>query len=91
MDDRPVRWDRWNRKHLVEDHRERNLTVAEIEEAMSDPRRFEVYVPERDSNRVLGRTSNGRLLYVVWVERYAGRYPIQANQAGRRLQRRVRK
>lgn len=85
VDDRPVIWDRANRKHIVEDHPERQITVAEVEEVLADKEREEA----PDSRRpgywlVSGRTSAGRRLLVAWVEFRHGRYPVHAHAIGRR-------
>lgn len=37
---------------------------------------------------VVGSTSKGRLLAVVWVDHSRGRFPVHARQAGRRAARR---
>ena len=36
MDAAPVIWDEHNRRHIAEDHPERAISVAEVEEAMED-------------------------------------------------------
>lgn len=85
MDDRPVIWDRANRKHLEDDHPERGITVAEVEEAMIDVKREEAPDPKRDGYwLVRGRTAAGRRLLVAWVEYRSGRYPVHARVIGRR-------
>lgn len=60
MDKRPVVWDTSNRKHLIEDHTERRLTVTEIDQVMNDENRVEIYQAEREATLALGRTSAGR-------------------------------
>ena len=69
MDDVVAVWDEFNRRHLTEDHPERALTLAEIEEAMSDPKRIEDQLQRADGayGVVVGRTAGGRLLYVSYV------------------------
>lgn len=47
MDDRPVIWDRANRKHIVEDRPERQITIAEVEETLTDKKRDEAPDPKR--------------------------------------------
>jgi hypothetical protein len=85
MDDRPVIWDRANRKHIEEDHPERDITVGEVEEAMTDSAREEVADPKREGYwLVRGRTARGRRLFVAWVEYRNGRYPVHAHAIGRR-------
>lgn len=37
MDDRPVVWDLADRKHLGQDHPERNISLEEIEEVPPTP------------------------------------------------------
>lgn len=90
MDAGPVLWDEHNRRHLTEDHPERAITTSEVEQAMNDPRRIETAIERQDGtyHGVLGRTGAGRLLYVAYVRRPGGRYPVHARQAGRRLSRR---
>lgn len=83
-DSRPVVWDRANRKHLVDDHPERKISVAEVEEALNDTSARQEYDEERAAFKVLGCTQAGRPLLVVWVVDARGRYPIHAHQAGRR-------
>lgn len=85
VDDRPVVWDRANRKHIVHDHPERQIAIREVEEAMTDPGRDE----QLDSKRkgywlVRGRTRGGRQLLVAWVEHRGGRYPVHVHAVGRR-------
>ena len=84
MDDRPVIWDRANRKHIEKDHPERGITVAEVEEAMTDPTREEVPDPKRDG--LAGERPNWcwSALLVAWVEYRSGRYPVHAHVIGRR-------
>jgi len=85
VDDRPVIWDRANRKHIVEDHPERVMSVAEVEHAMTDPSREEAPDRKRDGYwLVRGKTSAGRRLLVAWVEFRGGRYPVHAHAIGRR-------
>lgn len=90
MDSGPVAWDEHNRRHITEDHPERVISVAEVEEAMRDPRRIEATVqrPDGTYGTVLGRTAAGRVLFVAYVDRHGGRYPVHARQAGRKLARR---
>ena len=57
---------------------------------MDDPRRWEGAV-ERDGDQyrtVIGRTSDGRFLFVAYVELPGGRLPVHARQASRMLIRR---
>jgi hypothetical protein len=85
VDDRPVIWDRANRKHIEEDHPERGITAAEVEEAMTDARREEAPDPKRGGYwLVRGRTAAGRRLFVACVEYGDGRYPVHAHVIGRR-------
>ena len=85
MDSGPVAWDAANRKHLGRAHPERNITLDEIEEAMTDPDRVDEPDPQREPVRVLrGRTRAGRLLYVAYVPLSSGRYPVHAHAIGRR-------
>lgn len=73
MDDRPVIWDRANRKHIEEDHPERRITVSEVEEAMNDPKREEAAYVKREGYWVV----RGRTLA-------DGKYPVHAHVIGRR-------
>lgn len=85
MDDRPVIWDRANRKHIEHDHPERQITVQEVDEAMTDPKRHEVPDVKRAGYwLVRGRTKAGRRLLVAWVEYRGGRYPVHVHAIGRR-------
>jgi len=84
MTDGPVVWDDANRQHLGLDHPERNISLSEIEEAMTDAVREEAPHPRRTGLWVVkGRTAAGRLLYVAWVEIPQGRYPVHAHAMGR--------
>ena len=85
MDKRPVIWDQANRKHIEENHPERAITIAEVEETMTDPGRAEAPDPKRVGYQLVqGRTSAGRRLLVAWVEFRHGRYPVHAHAIGRR-------
>ncbi|MGH2365860.1 MAG: hypothetical protein ACRDHX_14565 [Chloroflexota bacterium] len=90
MDDGLVVWDDYNRRHLTEEHPERTISVAEIEEAMSDSNRIEADVQRVDGTygSVIGRTAAGRLVFIAYIHRDDGRYPVHARQAGQRLARR---
>ncbi len=90
MDVGPVRWDEYNRRHLTEDHPERAITTSGVEQAMNDPKRVEACVERHDGTYygVIGRTAAGRLLYVAYVLRSDGRFPVHARRAGRKLARR---
>jgi uncharacterized DUF497 family protein len=90
VDNGAVVWDDFNRRHLTEDHPERGISVADVEEAMRDPHRIEdaVQRPDGTYGVVIGRTAAGRLLYVAYVRRDSNRYPVHARQAGRPLARR---
>ena len=89
MDDRPIVWDAANRKHLGNDHPERRIAIAEIEEALSKPDRIETYLADRQAYQVIGKTSAGRWLVVIWLDDQAGRYPIHAREASKRIIRRM--
>ncbi len=90
MDSRPVVWDAVNVRHIERDHLERRILQAEVEETLNDPDRIESTENRRDVtyHTVVGRTVNGRLLVVAWVDHPAGRFPVHARQAGRRAARR---
>jgi len=85
-----VVWDDYNRRHLTEDHPERAIRVADVEEAMTDPNRIEAAVQRPDGmyGTVIARTAGGRILFVAYVNQDHGRYPVHARQAGRALIRR---
>ena len=91
MDNRPLVWDRANRKHLAPDHPERGISLSDVEEVLADPARDQRYDSLRDNHPVLGRTKAGRWLVVVWVDHPRGRYPIHARPASVKVQRRWRK
>ena len=91
MDDRPVLWDAANGKHLAKDHPERGISLDEATEVMSDGRRLEVYLEKRDAYQVIGRTTAGRWLVVIWIDQPAGRYPIHVREASKRIIRRISK
>jgi hypothetical protein len=85
VDDRPIIWDRANRKHIEEDHAERSITAAEVEQVMTDSKRDEAPDPKRAGYwLVRGHTNTGRRLLVAWVEYRGGRYPVHAHALGRR-------
>lgn len=83
-------WEASNLRHLIDDHPERNLSPDEIEEAMNDDNRIESAEIRSGVNyhAIVGATVKGRLLVAVWVDHPAGRFPVQARQAGRRAARR---
>ena len=89
MDDRPIIWDATNRKHLGDDHPERHITLAEIEEALTDPERVDVFQQQRQAFQSIGRTRAGRWLVVAWIDAPDGRYPIHSRAASRRIIRRL--
>ena len=89
MDDRPVVWDAANRRHLGQDHPERRIALDEIDEVLSDPGRIETYLALRRAYQVIGRTSAGRWLVVIWIDQPEGRYPIHAREASQRIIRRI--
>jgi hypothetical protein len=87
VDDRPLVWDRANRKHLSQDHPERRISLSDVEEVLSDPGRDDRYDPLRDNHPVLGRTRAGRWLIVVSVNHPRGRYPIHARPVSPKVRR----
>jgi len=91
MDDRPVVWDAANRKHLTTDHPERGISLAEIAEVLADGRRVEVYLEKRNAHQLIGRTTAGRWLVVIWIDQPTGRYPIHVREASKRIIRRISK
>ncbi len=89
MDDRPVVWDRANRKHIASDHPERGISPKEVDDTLSDPNRIEVYLVDRQAYQVVGRTIAGRWLVVIWIDQPEGRYPIHVRAASKRIIRRL--
>ena len=81
---RDVIWDPANLQHVIYDHAERKLSVAEVEEAMVDPARLDIEDPDRGSLTSIGATQGGRLLFVACIRRPEGLYPIHARDAGKR-------
>ena len=75
-------WDAGNRRHLIEDHPERTLTVQEIEDVLSDPAEPPVYLHHRDVWESIGMTGTGRWLIVAWKDDPDGMYPIHARPVG---------
>ncbi len=91
MDDRPIVWDAANRKHLGSDHPERRISLLEIEEVLRDADRIETDIPDRKAHQVIGRTTAGRWMVVIWIDDRDGRYPIHAREASKRIIRRISK
>jgi uncharacterized DUF497 family protein len=91
MDDRPVVWGAANRKHLAADYPERGISLDEIGDVLADGRRVEVYLEKRDAYQVIGRTTAGRWLVVIWIDQPTGRYPIHVREASKRIIGRIRK
>jgi hypothetical protein len=89
VDERPVVWDAANRRHLGQDHPERRISVDEIDKVLSNPERIETYLALRRAYQVIGRTSAGRWLVVIWIDQPDGRYPIHAREASKRIIRRI--
>ncbi|TMG71026.1 MAG: BrnT family toxin [Chloroflexi bacterium] len=89
MDDRSVVWDAANRKHIDEDHPERGISSRDVDEVLRDPDRVEIYLPDRQAYEVVGRTAGRRWLVVIWIDQPAGRYPIHARDASKRIIRKV--
>jgi hypothetical protein len=85
MDEGQVVWDAANRKHLTQDHPERGITVAQVNQAMTDESRVEGLHPKKGTHEITGVTATGRGLYVAYVRRANGdRYPIHARPVSRR-------
>jgi hypothetical protein len=91
VDDRPIVWDAANRRHLGSDHPERRISITEIEEALHNAERIETALAARQAHQVIGRTSAGRWLVVIWIDDREGRYPIHAREASKRIIRRINK
>lgn len=90
MDSRSVVWDATNVRHLERDHPERGIARAEVSEVLIDPQRLETAEIRRQVSyhTVIGSTTKGRLLVVVWIDHVAGRFPVHARPAGRQAARR---
>lgn len=75
-------WDDANRRHLTEDHAERSITVAMVEQILDHP--AEEYLDARHGTVVSRGTVGGRPLLVAWhpVEE-DGCYPVHARWEGR--------
>jgi hypothetical protein len=91
VDDRPIVWDAANRRHLGSDHPERRITLEEIEEVLLGVDRIETELADRQAHQVIGRTSAGRWLIVIWIDDRDGRYPIHAREPSKRIIRRISK
>jgi len=63
--------------------------MVEIEEALYDASRIEAELPDSAAHQVIGRTSAGRWLVVIWIADRGGRYPIHAREASKRIIRRI--
>ena len=86
MDGRsPIVSDAANLTHLGSDHPDRNVSLEDIDEALRDAGRIETLPRARAALQVIGRTSAGRWLVVIWIDDPAGRYPIHAREASRRI------
>src|ERR1700693_4132398 len=68
VDDRLIVWDAANRRHLGSDHPERQISIEDIEEALQDTSRIETDIVNREAHQVIGRTSAGRWLVVIWID-----------------------
>jgi uncharacterized DUF497 family protein len=90
VDSRSVVWDAANVRHIEQDHPERGSTSEEVSEALNDPERMETMEIRRrvEYHTVVGRTTKGRLMVVVWLDHPDGRFPVHARQAGRKAARR---
>ena len=85
MNGGPVLWDANNRKHLTEDHPEREITVQDVEDVLTDPSRLETDDPGHNTFVVVGTTRAGRWLYVAYVLRKGGaRFPVHARPHSKR-------
>ncbi len=89
VDDRRIVWDAANRRHLGRDHPERHISLDEIDQVLTDAGRIESYLALRRAYQVIGRTSAGRWLVVIWIDQPEGRYPIHAREASKRIIRRI--
>lgn len=58
-------WDARNTDHVSR----HGIQPFEVEEAMADPGRIGIDVHDRGKKGILGRTEDGRLLFVVYVVR----------------------
>ncbi|GMA59344.1 hypothetical protein GCM10025858_40470 [Alicyclobacillus sacchari] len=58
-------WDQENEEHIARHH----VEPYEVEEAMTDPERLGFDVHDRGKKGIVGRTEDGRWLFVVYVVR----------------------
>jgi uncharacterized DUF497 family protein len=83
-----VVWDDENRDHIVLDHPERKLSVTQINEVLTDPRRVEAGDPQHGTTVTVGSTLRGRFLVVAWTAHGRdGMYPVHARPAGKKERR----
>ncbi len=88
-DERPIRWRPGNQEHLFSSHSDPRPTIAEIEQAMLEPSRVEGPDPDRPGYfTVVAQLATGRWIFVAWVVKYDGRYPVHARYANRKTRRR---
>ena len=82
-------WDATNIRQLESDHPERGIVRAEVSEVLNDPRRRESVETRKGVgyHTVIGSTTSGRVLVVVWVDHPDGRFPVHARRAGRQAAR----
>lgn len=65
MDERPAVWDSANSQHVVHDHPERHITIAQVNQVLADAIRHEQYDSKHRSTVVIGTTARGRKLVVA--------------------------
>ena len=83
-------WDRHNVGHLLSDHPERGLSLAELESAFADPQHVEAeteqpFAPPRYIR--IGRAATGRLLVMILLYKPAGVRIFSAREANAKFTR----
>ena len=74
---------------MFQGHADPRPTEQEVTEALTNPEREEGPSPTRVHYfNVVGETASGRSVFVAWVDRPDGRYPLHSHYTGRRAQRR---
>ena len=90
MGDTVFEWDRHNVGHLLSDHPERGLSLAELESAFADPQHVEAeteqpFAPPRYIR--IGRAATGRLLVMILLYKPASVRIFSAREANAKFTR----
>jgi hypothetical protein len=88
---RRVLWDAGNRRQVIDEHPERQLTTADVESILARPAEPPVYLEHRDVWESIGLTGDGRWVVVAWKDDPEGMYPIHARPIGEKGLRRWRR